>query len=144
MKTGYHILNYFSLSFHKIIFFSFSIFLLHSSSLHSASNVLFFSFAPSIFVLFPWTVYTSARFYFSGKFLTPRSLSSVVQFFPYRSIKHSFYPLLSDVSPSTSIHLLLSLSLPFPSRSPPNYPTTTTTSLALTAVHSIFLHMRFA
>lgn len=72
---------------------------------------------------------------------TPLSLSFAIHFFPYRSIKHSFCPLLSDVSPSTSIHLLLTLSLPILSWHPSP---TTTTSLALTAIPSIFLHMRFA
>lgn len=148
MKTGHYILNYFSLPFHKNnIFFSFSTFLQHSSSLHPASNthLLFFLLLPPFFVPSPEPCARLPAFTSLGNFLTPRFLSSGAQFFPYHSIKHSFYPLLSDVSPSTSIHLLLSPSLPFPSLSPPDYPTTTTTtSLALTAVHSIFLHMRFA
>lgn len=103
--------------------FSFSSFLSCSSSSHPL-----FSFPSCI----SWPVYTSAWFLFFFTSLcsfTPLSLSSFffsffLPFgsFPYRSIKHSFYPLLSDVSPSTSIHLLLTLSLPFPSLSPPDSP----------------------
>ena len=101
-------------------------------------SFMFFLITSSLFIpsRISWPVYTSACFFLFFFFffylcavlhLYPSPLFFFFFFlpfgsFPYRSIKHSFYPLLSDVSPSTSIHLLLTLSLPFPSLSPPDSP----------------------
>lgn len=72
---------------------------------------------------------------------TPLSLPFfAVQFFPYRPIKHFFHPQLCDISPSTSIHLLLTLSLLFPLYPLSTHPPLLPKHHHLTRSHSRSLH----
>ena len=110
--------DFYFISVFLIFLFSFMFFLITSSLFISLLYLLACIYVCLVFFFFTslcsFTPLSLSSFFFS--FFLPFGS------FPYRSIKHSFYPLLSDVSPSTSIHLLLTLSLPFPSLSPPDSP----------------------